>query len=253
MSVKDDLFNYYTTKSKHSNYQVLPRRLRALLSSDEVQTKTRYELERLDYILEKITINNKTVLDIGGNTGFFTFELIEAGAKSTHCYEGNKEHADFVRLAAKALDLQNVRVTNRYFSFEDDVAERYDVILLLNVLHHIGDDYGDDALSMEAALKNIIRQLNSLADKTETLVFQMGFNWQGNINQNLFQHGTKQEMIDFIKDGIKNTWEIIAIGIPERTESGVKYMDLNNKNIARDDSLGEFLNRPLFIFRTKAR
>lgn len=37
-----------------------------------------------------MVFEGKSVLDIGGNSGFFTFELIEKGAKKIHYYEGNK-------------------------------------------------------------------------------------------------------------------------------------------------------------------
>ncbi len=250
MSIKDELINYYSKQSKHSNYQVLPSSLKPILNSKEVDTRTRFEAERLEYILSKIDVQDKSVLDIGGNTGFFIFELIDAGAKIAQLYEGNKEHADFVKLAAKALNLTNVDVINGYFLFDGSHREHYDIILLLNVLHHLGDDYGDKNLSMEAVKKSIINQLNSLSQQTDLLIFQLGFNWQGNPANGLFEHGTKREMVDYIKDGIKGCWDIVAIGIAEGVDQNVCYLDLNETNIERNDSLGEFLNRPLFILKS---
>lgn len=251
MSVKDELIDYYSKKSKHSNYQVLPNSLKAILDGDNIQTRTRFEAERLQYILDEVDVKEKSVLDIGGNTGYFSFELIDAGAASAHCYEGNKEHTAFVELAAKALGLENIRVTNDYFAFDGSYKEHYDIVLLLNVLHHVGDDYDDKNLSIEQARGNILKQLNSMAAITDILVFQLGFNWQGNISQPLFENGTKQEMIEFIKGGANGVWDIEAIGIAQHTDAGIKYFDLNETNIERDDSLGEFLNRPIFILKSK--
>ena len=40
--------------------------------------------------------------------------------------------------------------------------------------------------------------------------------------------------------------------IAEKTEDGLNYSDLNDRNIGRIDELGEFLNRPLFIMKSKS-
>lgn len=248
-----ELKKLYAKGSKHSNYQILSKRLSLLIGNDEIDVKTRYETERLKYILENIVVKNKTILDVGGNTGFFSFELIESGALKVHYYEGNKAHADFVRLASDLLEVnKNIEITNHYLSFENELEnKKYDIILLLNVLHHVGDDYGDTGLSIKKTKEIIIQQLNTLSDKTDYLVFQMGFNWKGNPNLCLFKNGTKKEMIDFISDGIKDVWEIISIGIPEKVGNRIEYNTLTFNNIERVDELGEFLNRPLFILKSK--
>jgi SAM-dependent methyltransferase len=244
------LKEYYSATSKHSNYQILPRQLRSVLASTDIQIRTRFEAERLGYIVEKVAFAGKSVLDIGGNTGFFTFELLDAGAASVHCYEGNREHAEFVSLAARELQLADIRVTNGYFSFNGQHAERYDIALLLNVLHHTGDDYGEGIATIEGVLKDILRQLNSMCEVAETLVFQLGFNWKGDAKQGLFTGGTKAEMIEFVKKGTAGFWDVLAVGVAERCIDGIRYSNLSESNAGRDDTLGEFLNRPIFILRS---
>lgn len=253
MNISDieELKRLYAEVSKHSNYQILSKRLSLLLSKNEIKVKTRYEEERLKYILENISIKNKKVLDIGGNTGFFTFEFLDYEAKLVHYYEGNKTHADFVRLASSLLGVEKrIEITNSYFSFEDQlINERYDIVLLLNVLHHVGDDYGDKELSIDVAKQLIIKELKSFIGKTEFMLFQLGFNWKGNRNLGLFKNGTKTEMIDFITQGTKDFCDMVKIGIPAQEGQGVKYSDQHTANIGRNDELGEFLNRPLFIMK----
>lgn len=253
MTSKEELIKLYAKKSKHSNYQILPRQLAGILSGGDVQTTTRYERERLAYILQRVDPANKTVLDIGANTGFFGFELLDAGAKSVHCYEGNKEHAEFASLAAGALGLgTRMRVTNDYFSFKGAHQEQYDIVLLLNVLHHVGDDYGCKDTSINEAKRLMIDQLNSLRAQAGTIVFQLGFNWQGDRTKPLFLHGTKREMIDFIAEGTRGVWRVAGKGIAERQDDNIMYSDLDDTNIERDDSLGEFLNRPIFILQSES-
>lgn len=83
------------------------------------------------------------------------------------------------------------------------------------------------------------------------LAFQLGFNWKGDKKFPLFEKGTKSELIDFIEHGVPDCWSIQKIGIAERTIDTVAYKELNKDNIQRDDALGEFLNRPLFIMKSK--
>ena len=250
MNNLEELKVLYAKNSKHSNYQILSKRLSALIASDQIEVKSRYELERLNYVLDKVSLVGKSVLDIGGNTGYFTFEAIQAGAKSAHHYEGNAEHSEFVATASKVLGCDaKVAVTNGYFSFEDQSTSKYDVAFLLNVLHHVGDDYGDAKQSIEDARKKIGEQLVSMAKIADTLVFQLGFCWKGNRETGLFENGTKKELIDFVISVSSGVYRMHSIGIPVRRDGIVSYEELDAENIERDDSLGEFLNRPLFVMK----
>ena len=122
---------------------------------------------------------------------------------------------------------------------------------MLNVLHHLGDDYGNSSLSLTKAKEDMFKQLNSLAMKTIYCVFQLGFNWKGDRNLCLFESGTKAELLDFVKQGIDTYWIIEKTGIAVKQKDKIIYEDLNKDNIQRDDSLGEFLNRPLFILKSR--
>lgn len=249
MDYKSQLLKLYREVSKHSNYQILPTALKEIIGENEIEVKSRYEKERLDYITSKVDFNGKSVLDIGGNTGYFTFELLGLGAKHVCHYEGNKQHSEFVDLSAKALGVsENIKTINDYYNFEG-TGEKYDIALIFNVIHHLGDDY-DAEKDIESAKKKMIVQLNNMAKVTNTAIFQMGFNWQGDVSKPLFKNGTKKEMIDFIKSGIEGFWDINSIGIAEKYDDDkVEYKPLTEKNIARNDTLGEFLNRPIFILK----
>ena len=241
----------YSVVSKHSNYQILPNMLAELISNDEIEVKSRFEGERINYILNNLTINNKVILDIGGNSGFFTFGMLENGARKVHYYEGNNAHSEFVKLSAEILNISDrVKISNSYFPFGEFNGEKYNIILLLNVLHHIGDDYGNKKLSIEEAKNVIIDHLNLLAEMAEIIVFQLGFNWKGNRTLPFFENGTKEEMINYIIDGTMTYWKIVKIGIAQQRFGKIEYLDLDEENIKRFDNLGEFLNRPIFILRS---
>lgn len=252
MSLINELKELYAKNSKHSNYQILPNLLLNILSNDNIEVRSRFEKERMDYFKDKINFTDKSVIDIGGNSGYFSFETLDAGAKSVHHFEGHKEHSEFVALAAKAIELESkVEVTNDYFLFDEKhTSRKYDIVLLLNVLHHLGDDYGDNSLNIEKAKEGIINQLNNMSYCTDHIIFQMGYCWQGNTSKLLFENGTKSEMIDFVTSGIEDNWVVEHIGIAESIENVITYKPPNEDNLKRDDSLGEFLNRPIFILKS---
>lgn len=240
----------YNIASKHSNYQEIAPRLKKYIDTAEYQIVTRQEKARMTYISSRVNFDEKYVMDIGGNTGYFTFEAVENGARKVDYVEGNKNHADFVELASKVANISDkINVTNKYYTFDDSSAE-YDITFLLNVLHHIGDDYGDNKTSIIEAKKTIIRQLNNMSYKTKVLAFQLGYNWKGNRNACLFDAGTKHEMLEYIKKGIIDYWDILDIGVAESIDGEIVYKDLSDKNIERVDSLGEFSNRPLILLKS---
>jgi len=250
MQNKNKLLALYHETSKHSNYQILASPLEKYIGGESINVTSRNEKERLKYFVDNVKLQGEKVLDVGGNTGYFSFELLNNGASYVSYYEGNKAHALFVSEAAKVLNVEGkIDIHNEYYLFDDTAKEKYDVIFLLNVLHHVGDDYGDEALSKEKALEIIAKSLQNLASKTDTLVFQLGFNWKGNRALTLFKNGTKADLIAFVRDAVNNFFEITSIGIAEKTLGCVVYNSLNDININRDDKLGEFLNRPIFIMR----
>ena len=242
-----------TTKTeKHRGYHILPERLNSKITDDSLKSHpVFFEKERMTFTRSYVNFQNKSILDIGCNTGYFLFGTMDDGATHVTGYEGKTLCNEFIGKAIELMEEEKKFIHfNKYYDFGND-KEKYDVIFLLNVLHHVGDDYDDKSLTLPDAKSKILDQINNLSKIASTLIFQMGFNWQGNIKQCLFENGLKGEMIDYIEKGTEDYWEITAIGIAERKNGGIVYKELNDKNIERDDSLGEFLNRPLFIMKSK--
>jgi len=57
-------------------------------------------------------------------------------------------------------------------------------------------------------------------------------------------------MIEYVKSGIIGKWEIMSVGIAEEKCGAVVYRSVDDLNIERNDRVGEFLNRPLFIMKS---
>jgi SAM-dependent methyltransferase len=248
----DNILKKTTATEKHRGYHILPDRINNWIKDKNRKYNQVFcEQERLQYIKSYVDFKNNTVLDIGCNTGYFLFSALDASAKTVTGYEGKPLCVEFINKAIELLNEEKrFKIFNEYFEFNKP-NEYHDITILFNVLHHLGDDYGDKSITIEKAKLKILEQINNLSQSTSTLIYQMGFNWQGNINTCLFENGTKREMIDYLESGVNDFWEIQAIGIPQRINGKIIYEDLNEKNIVRDDSLGEFLNRPVFILNSK--
>ena len=246
------LLDLYQNTSKHSNYQVLATRVQLLLPQETVSVTSRWERERLDYLCARLDVAGMRLADIGGNTGFFSFELLDRGAASVDYYEGNPEHCSFVTHAAHQLGLADrLHAHHGYLDFERPALPVYDAVCLLNVLHHIGDDYGDKATRADQVQATIVNALKAMAHHARHLIFQVGFNWQGDPKRPIFGNGTKAEVIELV-NSVAGDYKTLAVGIAARNDNGaIAYRDLDAINVHRDDTLGEFLNRPLFILRSR--
>ena len=215
---------------------------------------SKYEDERFEYIRDNVEFKDKKIIDIGGNTGYFSFEAYNKGAISIDYYEGDSKSAEFMKTAVDFFGFNiSFAIHNVYYDFAKiDKTKIYDIGFFLNVAHHLGGNSGDEVLeSKEEAKKKMISVVNDMSRIIKLMVFQIGFNWRGNTSENLFEHGTKKEMIDWISDSTQDYWEISRIGVAERDKNNIRYIDKSEKNLERDDSLGEFLNRPIFIMHSK--
>ena len=250
-TIREKLLALYNKTSRHSQYQQLASQFKCIFGEKERTSYSKYEKERFNYIESKIDFSCKKILDIGGNTGYFTFEALNRGVDEVDYYEGNGDHAEFVSVAARLFGLADkIYVHKAYFDFPPKNEKVFDIAFLLNVVHHLGFDFGDRKSDRNTAKEKMLQVINNMSVYTKVLVFQNGFNWKGDIHECLFAHGEKSEMIEWLCEGTKDFWEIENIGIAEGKKGNARYFDRNDNNVERDDSLGEFLNRPLFLMRS---
>lgn len=242
----------HASNEKHIGYHILPEYFNAWLKGSEQENKyVFFERERFHFFKTHVDFSAKRVIDIGCNIGYFLFDILDAGAEKVTGYEGKASCGEFIRRAITLRGAEDkFNFKNEYYQFNASTAH-YDVGILLNVLHHLGDDFGSTQLSIDNARKLMLDHLNELSRNVDTLIFQIGFNWKGDRHACLFEQGTKAELIDFIRKGTRDHWDIQHIGIAEGSKTSITYAPLSEKNSSRDDSLGEFLNRPLFILKSK--
>ena len=243
--------------AKHSTYFRKPKRF--MIDNDYLSVKKYkginnlpgdclFETPRSNYINNNLEYSGKKVLDIGCNTGFFLFNALDQGAESVVGYEGSKSALEILLEYSK--DQGDVTIKDEYFDFKT-LSDVFDITHCLNVVHHLGDDYGDQNISISEAKLSILKQIDYLGNISDRLVFQMGYNWKGDVNFPLFKSGEKREMIDFIRSGLKN-WAVERVSVAELHDDVVVYSDLDSENLRRYDALGEFLNRPIFIMKSIA-
>lgn len=235
--------------NKHHTYHRIPSGFSEYSGSKDELRRYKEE-ERFEFICSNLDFVGKTVVDIGCNTGFFLTRYLNSGAEKVKAFEGSPICKPVLQKYF-ANTTESLEINYEYFDFDKQQDEKFGVVILLNVLHHIGDDFGDSALSMTQAKELIISHINNISFFAESLVLQLGFNWKADTNRCLFKKGTKREMVEFISTGTKPYWGIKAIGVPVGTQNSVKYEYLDEYNVERSDELGEFLNRPIFIMESK--
>lgn len=243
-----DLCELLEVTTKHSGYQELHRALDAVMEGGRISGKA--ESSRWEYMRAVMSFEGRRVLDIGANTGFFSLSAaIEGGASSVLACEGSPYHAEFLERAVARLGLSDrVRVDNRYYDFFNSADLHAEIALCLNVLHHLGDDFGDQALTLADARRQMVRALGGLASRFRWMWFQVGYNWKGDRRQPLFDRGLKNEQIALVAEAAAEAWSVDRIGI-FNPGSG-RYEDANDALLARFDEVGEFMNRPLFLMRS---
>ena len=124
----------------------------------------------LNYIFGDINFKGKTMLDIGGGAGIFSFYAAVQGARFVICLEPEEEGstkritAKFNKLADK-LDMQNVTLIDSTIQ-DFDYDEQFDIILLHNSINHLDENACINLQNSESArqtYKVLFRKIGKLS------------------------------------------------------------------------------------------
>ena len=107
-----------------------------LLSRKEVGKRIRtIGIPKADFIMKNVNVNKKTVLDIGCGLCEVGIVLKNCGAKYIGL-ETNSTVATFMK------DNYNLDIRTSYYSSENSLSEKIDLILMFNILEHIPNPSG---------------------------------------------------------------------------------------------------------------
>jgi tRNA (mo5U34)-methyltransferase len=82
-------------------------------------------------------LSGKSVLDIGCNAGFYSMEMKRRGAARVLGIDSDERYLDQARLAAEALDHDNIEFRKLSVYDVGSLGERFDVVLFMGVLYHL--------------------------------------------------------------------------------------------------------------------
>ena len=104
-------------------------------------------------IVFKYSVKNKSVLDIGCKYGYFCHEAILRGANVVNGIEISDANVEIAKKIVELWD-RDIEIFEKDF-LDTDFNKKFDVVLMLNVLHHI--------ISPVSILKKVSKCTNELA------------------------------------------------------------------------------------------
>lgn len=265
IGLREKLQRFYDDGSKHSRYQNVPKFVEAELGyHEEINETWRGDSARLEFLVNNLPLAGKnTVADIGANTGFFTLSLAHEfrTAKFT-AYEPHLAHCQFIQTIVEHFGVPNVAVQNEAVDLEKlGSMPFYDVILLLNILHHAGVDFDHHLVHSRHEFEDYASEyLARLSTKCNNLVLQLGYRWGGNKAEPLLPVGDIGAMLSLIKRLAKGNWRIAQVGLYERDDHLGHYTSVlpgadGNITLELDQltSVGvvsEFYRRPILLMQS---
>ena len=82
-------------------------------------------------------LTGKTVLDIGCNAGFYSFEMRRRGASRVLGIDSDARYLAQARLAAEVLDMDGVEFRQMGVYDVAALGERFDLVIFMGVLYHL--------------------------------------------------------------------------------------------------------------------
>ncbi len=215
-------------ESKHSGYQMLPPCLVEVMGEAPAGLvgDKRQDASRYDWFNCKWDSSVNSIIDIGANLGYFSFRALKDFNVKINAYEPYEPHAEAMSIIRElcGFNPEEVIISNKSVGMKEiDALPAADLLILLNVLQHAGEDFDSDmVLSIEGWRDYAIGYLKKLRNKTRLMFFQMGYTWKG-YEGKLCQDN---DIIDFtVKLLDEAGWHIRHCGIAKDISRPLYYED----------------------------
>ena len=96
----------------------------------------RVKWERFAHVLPE-DLTGMSVLDIGCNAGFYSFEMKRRGATRVVAVDSDDRYLDQARFAAEVLGFRDIAFANLDVYQVAEVGQRFDLVLFMGVLYHL--------------------------------------------------------------------------------------------------------------------
>lgn len=120
-----------------ANKHMHKRSFEDLVKSFESEDRTKWQ--KPDEVIKKLgDVKDKTVMDIGSGTGYFSFKLVAQGAKVIAA-DVNDKFQGYIKQRKEKAKLRDEQLTTRKVPFDspDLKAEEADHVMIVDTYHHI--------------------------------------------------------------------------------------------------------------------
>lgn len=254
---------------KHVGYQAVPPQLIRVDSRFSSLTGGhRLDAQRFDWLAAQVRaagITGGSAIDIGANQGYFSVRLAAELNCQVTAYEPHTPHARALGLVRDLCGLSaQIDVRNEGVALADiERLPDVDLICLLNVVQHAGQDFdGAHVPTIEAWPAYAREYLAKMRTKTRYMFFQLGYTWVGS-NGKFCQD---QEVAAYTRKLLTDAgYEVVAAATP-KSVFDASYQTVSNFTDADNFQTGlvprivcklnssldsRFMQRPLWFLKAK--
>jgi len=128
-----------------------------------------------------IDLRDSSVLDVGCALGSFLYRAERYGAKKI-CGIDKMEHRYNASIKIKNFLLSNAEFKNEYFN-DNSIKEKFDLVLCLNVIHHVKDIDTFISNLWKATSKNLVIEFPTFLDPKFMKISKLSNNDSSNLNK----------------------------------------------------------------------
>lgn len=256
LQLSRELIEKFNLESKHSQYQRFPEFI-----GDQPPPNNAFwrdDRPRLALLRREIDFGRlETLLEVGSNIGYFGLSLKHDHPHlKIYFYEIDQAMRELSCDLAEMAGLADCHFFADAFGRSTENAPNADLLLCMNVLHHIGRDYGPEIAS-EAVKSQVQEELSFIRSKCGQLAFQIGMNWGGNKQTPIWPQGNEKDYVCEVQEILGSAgFGDIRLFSAVRSDDMVQYVEVDiaqagelSLNTLENGFVGEFYKRPIFLAR----